>query len=156
MKKETFTGLPKGTLCVVVKNSNNHNYPLDKPLIMSKNGLGEFMQNIAEGIDGNTLRAQDCEFLIDYDSIKVFREDYILRNSRTHEELEVIGYAGQVVFYKTKDGDVEFETHNDLYDDGWRFNRIKGQKNVVVELSVAEVAKRLGVDPALLKIVDKC
>ncbi len=102
------------------------------------------------------LRAQDCEFLIDYDSIKVFREDYILRNSRTHEELEVIGYAGQVVFYKTKDGDVEFETHNDLYDDGWRFNRIKGQKNVVVELSVAEVAKRLGVDPALLKIVDKC
>ena len=102
MKKETFTGLPKGTLFVVVKNSNNHNYPLDKPLIMSKNGLGEFMQNIAEGIDGNTLRAQDCEFLIDYDSIKVFREDYILRNSRTHEELEVIGYAGQVVFYKSE------------------------------------------------------
>lgn len=155
MKKETFTGFPKGTPFVVVENSNSHNYPLDKPLIMSRDGLSECMRDIAEGIDGNNLRAQDCEFLTDPDSVKVFREDYILRNPRTHEELEVIGHAGQVVFYKTEDGDVEFKTHNDLYDDGWRFNRIKGQKNVVVELSVAEVAERLGYSPASLKIVDK-
>ncbi len=123
---------------------------------MSKDGFGESMQNIAEGIYGNTLKAQDCEFLTDHDSVKVFREDYILRNPRTHEELEVIGHAGQVVFYKTEGGDVKFETCDNLYDYGWRFNRIKGQKSIVVELSVAEVAKRLGVDPASLKIVDKC
>lgn len=155
MKRETFKGFPKGTPFVVVKNSNGHNYPLNKPLFMSKDGSGSSMINIARDMTGNNLKAGDCEFLTNPDSIKVFAEGYILRNSDASEKLEVIGCAGQVVFYKTEDGDVEFETNDNLYDDGWRFDRIKDHESEVVELSVAEVAKRLGINPASLKIVDK-
>lgn len=57
---KTWEGLKKGQKFVVISNSNGHNYPIGKTLIMKKPGVvSTQMTDIAEGISGNTIEVRD-------------------------------------------------------------------------------------------------
>ena len=53
----------EGDVIVVFRNSNSHNYPIDKPLIISRKTQAEYATNIIKGMKGNNLRASDCYYL---------------------------------------------------------------------------------------------
>lgn len=54
------------------------------------------------------------------------------------------------------DGKATLMTAEDLYENGWRLQmEAEEEKEEVVEMSVAEVAKKLGISVESLKIVDK-
>lgn len=56
----------------------------------------------------------------------------------------------------TDDGRTKLLTADNLYEQGWRVKmEAEEQKEEVVEMSVAEVAKKLGISAESLKIVDK-
>lgn len=70
---------------------------------------------------------------------------------------EVVGIIGDnLVVTKDLDGtdDIGINLKDKLYKNGWRFKYIP-EEVPVVELSVAEVASKLGINPKTLKIVDK-
>lgn len=58
---ETFEGLKKGDKIVIIENSNSHNYPLNRPLTLSRDGEGEKMRDAVKECSGNILKATDCE-----------------------------------------------------------------------------------------------
>lgn len=86
------------------------------------------------------------------ENYKVFKKgDKLTKNGGTMEVIATLGE--EVVIIKDPNNRAAVYTHQELYKDNWRLNVTPEQK--VIELSVAEVAERLGYSPALLKIVDK-
>ena len=70
---------------------------------------------------------------------------------------EVVGIIGDnLVVTKDLDGtdDIGINLKDKLYKNGWRLEYVP-EEVPVVELSVAEVASKLGINPKTLKIVDK-
>ena len=70
---------------------------------------------------------------------------------------EVVGIIGDnLVVTKDLNGtdDIGIHLKDNLYKNGWRLKCIP-EEVPVVELSVAEVASKLGINPKTLKIVDK-
>lgn len=74
--------------------------------------------------------------------------------SYDREVVEIIG--DNLIVTKDLDGtdDIGIHLKDKLYKDGWRLKYIP-EEEPIVELSVAEVASKLGIDPKTLKIVDK-
>jgi hypothetical protein len=63
MKKptlSTFAGMRKGDKIIVVRNTNSHNYPMNKILTLKKNGTGQSLSDAVIEMLGNNLDARDC------------------------------------------------------------------------------------------------
>lgn len=85
---------------------------------------------------------------------KDFKKGDVLR--RSDRTLIVVEELGEVLFLKDKYSGIETLTAERLYASGWRFDVIpEEEEKPVVELSVAEIAKKLGLSPEQLKVVDK-
>ena len=70
---------------------------------------------------------------------------------------EVIAIIGdEIVITKDKDGSdyLKMNTKDKLHNQGWRL-KCTPEEESIVELSIAEVATKLGIDTKTLKIVDK-
>ena len=76
------------------------------------------------------------------------------RFSYNREVIAIIG--DEIVITKDEDGtdDLRMNTKDKLYNEGWRL-KYTPEEESIVELSIAEVATKLGIDPKTLKIVDK-
>ena len=86
------------------------------------------------------------------ENYKVFKKgDKLTKNGSTLEVIATL--EEEVVIVKCSNNVAAVYTHQELYSHNWRLKVTPEQK--VVELSVAEVAERLGYSPASLKIVDK-
>jgi hypothetical protein len=88
---------------------------------------------------------------------KDFKKGDVLKNNGGRTKKTVAEQLGIVSFTQNGgDDSIYVYSTNGLYGDGWRLDVTPEEETPkVVELSVAEVAKKLGVDPSLLKIVDK-
>ena len=86
------------------------------------------------------------------ENYKVFKKgDKLTKKGSTLEVIATL--EEEVVIVKCSNNVAVVYTHQELYSHDWRLKVTPEQK--VVELSVAEVAERLGYSPASLKIVDK-
>jgi hypothetical protein len=103
----------------------------------------EFLSMTAQGIE-------------DYKDFKI-GDVLISKENRWSYNREVIAIIeDEIVITKDKDGteDLRMNTKDKLHQNGWRLKYVP-EEEPIVELSVAEVASRLGVNPKTLKIVDK-
>lgn len=86
-----------------------------------------------------------------------FFPGYILVNSEKGLKMSIEGKMGEVLLVKYINGIntwAQVYTSQELYDRGWRIEA-EPEELSSIEMSVAEVATKLGLDPKTLKIVDK-
>lgn len=86
-----------------------------------------------------------------------FFPGHILVNPGIDSKISIEGKMGEVLlakYIKRTDTWAQVYTSQELYDKGWRIEA-EPEELPSVEMSVAEVATKLGLDPKTLKIVDK-
>lgn len=90
------------------------------------------------------------------DELKDFQIGDELTSPRTYNRVIVAKFGERFLLADTDDGNCKLLTAQELYDDGWRLNiePEEDEEPETVELSVAEVAEKLGINAKLLKIVD--
>ena len=87
---------------------------------------------------------------------KDFQPGDMLINPGTRYDTRVVHKFEEFLLTSdTDDGRTKLLTADDLYEQGWRVKMEAEEEEEVVELSVAEVASKLGINPKTLKIVDK-
>lgn len=78
-----------------------------------------------------------------------------LISHRSYNRVIVAKFGERLLLADTDDGKAVLLTAQELYDDDWRLNiEHEEDEPETVELSVAEVAEKLGIDAKTLKIVD--
>lgn len=106
-----------------------------------------------EALDINVLFATKEEI----EKCNDFFPGYILVNPEKGLKISIEGKMGEVLLVKYIKGIntwAQVYTSQELYDKGWRLEA-EPEELPSVEMSVAEVATKLGLDPKTLKIVDK-
>lgn len=94
------------------------------------------------------------------EEIEVFKDfskgDVLIKANHSYHKT-VIEQLGKILFTEdSDDGSIRLCTAEGSYNIGWRLNiETKEEESLPVEMSVKEVAERLGLDPKTLKIVDK-
>lgn len=82
--------------------------------------------------------------------------DLLTHPSIKEEKRLVEGIIGKVLVLTNPSGEVYWATNDNLYKEGWRIAEIdEVEITEVIEMSVAEIAEKLDIDPKSLKIVDK-
>lgn len=116
------------------------------------NGTVSDMES-AGAIDINVLFATKEEI----EKCNDFFPGHILVNPKKDLKISIEGKMGEVLLAKYIKGIntwAQVYTSQELYDKGWRIEA-EPEELPSVEMSVAEVATKLGLDPKTLKIVDK-
>lgn len=110
-QRTTWRGLKQGTKFKVIRNSNSHNYPLNKILTMSMAGPNSTAaNNIAiEVPGGNSLNISDCEILTGLTLAD-------LRKEIKEYEDKIKEIKGQVDFCVTNNLDEYDEETHQLYE----------------------------------------
>lgn len=89
------------------------------------------------------------------DEFKDFQIGDELISHRSYNRVIVAKFGERLLLADTDDGKAVLLTAQELYDDDWRLNiEHEEDEPETVELSVAEVAEKLGIDAKTLKIVD--
>lgn len=95
------------------------------------------------------------------DQEKVFDEgDVLVNNEVPNSEVIIDGKIGETLICRSISMDAltmgePFLSHSEkLFNYGWRLKRIEEEPKLV-EMSVREIAEKFGIDPKVLKIVDK-
>lgn len=89
---------------------------------------------------------------------KDFRPGDVLIRPRTRYNRKVVSKFKELLLTSdTDDGSARLLTADNLYEQGWRvkIEAEEEKEEEMVEMSVAEVAEKLGISVELLKIVDK-
>lgn len=87
---------------------------------------------------------------------KDFQVGDTLIGDRSYDRKIVNKFGEFLLTADSDDGKATLMTAEDLYENGWRLQmEAEEEKEEVVEMSVAEVAKKLGISAESLKIVDK-
>lgn len=109
----------------------------------------------------NSYTVRDFKFISmtakEIEEYKDFKKGDVIRNKKG-ETSEIVEQLGVVLFVRKNDSynSVYCYLAPELYERGWRLNITpEEEEKPVVELSVAEIAKKLGLSPEQLKVVDK-
>lgn len=85
---------------------------------------------------------------------KEFKKGDVL--NRNGDKRTVVEQYNMVLFVETSRKQMAVYSAEELYRDGWRLDVTPEEESLPpIEMSVAEIAKKLGVDPSQLKVVDK-
>lgn len=99
-----------------------------------------------------------CATAKEIEEYKDFQLHDILINKNRSFKREVVGViSDSVIVLRDLDGsdDLNIYLRDGVYSNDWRLDEKPEEEAVPVEMSVAEVATKLGLDPKTLKIVDK-
>lgn len=123
----------------------------------------KFSWVIGDGSIGE-MKSRDVRNLVtkgwtarEIEEYKDFQPGDVLIRPRTGYDRKVVHkFEEFLLTADTDDGVTKLLTADDLYEQGWRVKmEAEEQKEEVVEMSVAEVAEKLGISVESLKIVDK-
>jgi hypothetical protein len=87
---------------------------------------------------------------------KDFKKGDVLRNKAFTHTKKIVEQLGIILFIQRNlDFAIQIYAAMELYETGWRLDITPEEEAPVVELSVAEIAMRLGLEANQLKVVDK-
>lgn len=164
-----FTGIINGTRTSgKVKHNSSRYWLCQNERSGDDCGPDKFGYSFSWGVGNGTVNDMEGAAATDINVLFVTKEEiekcneffpgHILVNPGGREKKMLVeGKIGDVLLIKNiKDGKTwaQVYTSQELYDTGWRVEA-EPEEISPVEMSVAEVAKKLGLDPKTLKIVDK-